>query len=206
MQWAEKEASIIALLIVGSRAREISPAAQWSDLDLVVLAKNPTPYIEDTSRVEDIGVTRIIFLERTAVGEEIEIRVLFEGGFDVDFAIIPIEKIETNLQIFSGIAVRGIKILVDKVGFLSRIELGNAKITRKPPSYFDFSNSIKDFWYHTVCTTKKLLRGELWTAKSCCDGYMKGILLRMIEWYTLSKSGWDWVMSIQRKKRSMQLI
>lgn len=45
----------------------------------------------------------------------------------------------------------------------------------------DFHNLVNDFWYHAVWTTKKLRRGELWTAKSCLDGYMKEKLLTIIE-------------------------
>jgi aminoglycoside 6-adenylyltransferase len=37
--------------------------------------------------------------------------------------------------------------------------------------------------YHVVWTAKKLARGELWTAKSCLDDYMKWRLLQMIEWH-----------------------
>ena len=39
-------------------------------------------------------------------------------------------------------------------------------------------------------TTKKLMR-ELWTAKHCCDVYMKRLLLRMIEWHARATRGWD---------------
>ena len=44
-----------------------------------------------------------------------------------------------------------------------------------------FINTVNDFWYHTVWTSKKILRGELWTAKMCVDAYMKNHLLKMIE-------------------------
>lgn len=40
------------------------------------------------------------------------------------------------------------------------------------------------FLYHVIWTAKKLRRGELWTAKQCCDGYLKWLLLKMIEWHT----------------------
>lgn len=192
VSWAEKDQNILGLLIVGSRAREISPADQWSDLDLVVLVNNPNVYIEDTGWVKSIGNPRIIFLEKTAVGDEKEIRVIFDGGLDVDFAIVSVEKIKENLNVFRIVTYRGVKILVDKIGILAEVNFDKTKITRNPPSYFEFSNSIKDFWYHAVWTAKKLLRGELWTAKSCCDIYMKWNLLKMIEWYMLSKNGCDY--------------
>ena len=50
---------------------------------------------------------------------------------------------------------------------------------------------VSDFWYHMVWTSKNLRRGELWTAKTCCDVYMKGLLLRTIEWHTGATEGWE---------------
>jgi len=42
---------------------------------------------------------------------------------------------------------------------------------------------VNDFWFHAVWTAKKLRRGELWTAKRCCDDYLKReLLLRVLEW------------------------
>jgi aminoglycoside 6-adenylyltransferase len=190
--WAEKDQNILGLFIVGSRAREFSPADEWSDLDLVVLVNDPNIYIKDTEWVKNIGNSKIIFLEKTAIGDEKELRVIFDGGLDVDFAIVSVEKLRERLNVLGIVAYRGIKILVDKIGISEEINFKNTKVTHKPPSYFEFSNSVKDFWYHSVWTTKKLLRGELWTAKICCDIHMKWNLLRMIEWYMLSKNGWDY--------------
>ncbi|MBC7320412.1 aminoglycoside 6-adenylyltransferase [bacterium] len=190
--WADVDPNILGLFIVGSRAREISPADQWSDLDLVVLVNDSSIYINDTEWITHIGEPRIIFLEKTAVGDEKEIRIIFDGGLDVDFALIPIEKIKGHIEAFISVAFRGIKILVDKIGLTSEMKFIESKMMHKPPSYFEFSNSVKDFWYHSVWTAKKLLRGELWTAKTCCDVYMKETLLKMVEWYMLSKNGWDY--------------
>lgn len=192
ISWARREENIRALSIIGSRARNCYPADDWSDLDLIIIARDPKVYIEDTRWVKVIAESKITFLEGTAVGNEIEVRVLFDGGLDVDFAVIPEMILRENATIFAGIVVRGIKVLLDKDGILSRIDLSNIEIKNKPPSNFEFTNSIKDFWYHSVWTAKKLLRGELWTAKACCDIYMKNILLKMIEWRSLSKNGWDY--------------
>jgi aminoglycoside 6-adenylyltransferase len=49
----------------------------------------------------------------------------------------------------------------------------------------DFVNIVNDFWFHCVWTAKKIMRGELLTAKSCLDIYMKQLLLIMIENYIL---------------------
>jgi aminoglycoside 6-adenylyltransferase len=59
------------------------------------------------------------------------------------------------------------------------------------PTQEEFLALCHDFLYHAVWAAKKLRRGELWIAKSCADGYMKQLLLGMIEWHARSERGWD---------------
>jgi aminoglycoside 6-adenylyltransferase len=40
-------------------------------------------------------------------------------------------------------------------------------------------------------TAKKAKRGELWVAKSTCDGYLKNLMLRLIEWHAKTKNDRD---------------
>ena len=51
----------------------------------------------------------------------------------------------------------------------------------------DIKAIVFDFFFHTVWASKKILRGELWTAKMCIDAYLKNYLLKMIEMYSVSK-------------------
>jgi len=48
------------------------------------------------------------------------------------------------------------------------------------PSEEQFTEKVNDFWYHAVWTMKNLRRGEVLTAKACCDGYMRRFLLKAI--------------------------
>ena len=43
-----------------------------------------------------------------------------------------------------------------------------------------------------VWTATKLRRGELLTAKGCCDGYMKDLLLWMTIWHAGAARGWTY--------------
>lgn len=50
---------------------------------------------------------------------------------------------------------------------------------------------VNDFCFHTVWASKKILRGELWSAKMCIDAYLKNQLLKMIEMYCACKGQTD---------------
>jgi aminoglycoside 6-adenylyltransferase len=221
VKWAQTQHNIRTAIVIGSRARVDRPADEWSDLDIIVVANDPGPYLSKADWVENVGTPWLTFLERTGTGDETERRVLFEGGLDVDFAMIPRRKAQWLVRLlwirehfpqilgllperkvrqimqgvagFSDMVGRGMRVLVDKDGMAAHLKLVTAETpSPRPPTRSEFLEVVNDFWYHAVWTAKKLRRGELWTAKGCSDSYMKWLLLRMIEWHARAKNGWDY--------------
>ena len=189
IEWAREEDGIRAAFVVGSRARLDHPADASSDLDIAILAANPRLYLEDAGWVERIGKSWLTFTEPTGSGPFWERRVLFEGGYDVDFAFLPVGFLREVLAKefppdLAGIVQRGVRLLFDKDGMAAQfLEAAPYPPPARPPSQAEFLNLVNDFWYHAVWTAKKIQRGELWTAKMCSDSYMKWRLLSLIEWH-----------------------
>ena len=174
------------VMVIGSRAREDHPADEWSDLDLVFVTSNPREYISSQDWLTELGEYILTFLEHTPDGSSMERRVLFEGGFDVDFVPVPLDMIRNGLPPeANSIISRGYKILLDKDGLESMIASSSDSrvLNASPPNQTEYEQTVDDFLYHVVWTAKKLRRGELWAAKQCCDGYLKWRLLKMIEWH-----------------------
>jgi aminoglycoside 6-adenylyltransferase len=195
--WAEGREDIRAAVVIGSRARGADhPADEFSDLDIILAATDPQPYIAAGGWVEAIGVPWLAFVEKTPDGRLSERRVLFEGGLDVDFAFMPVDLVREMLKTgvdpdLADMIRRGVRVLVDKDGLAAQM-LAAAPIAAQPPqapSEAEFLQIANDFWYHTVWTAKHLRRGELWWAKGCCDGYLKALLLRMLEWHARATRG-----------------
>jgi aminoglycoside 6-adenylyltransferase len=93
----------------------------------------------------------------------------------------------------ADISRRGARVLLDKNGWAAYLLPTAVEApSPRPPSPDEFLNAVNDFWYHAVWTTKKFRRGELWVARSCCDSYMKWLLLRMMEWHARATHGWDY--------------
>jgi aminoglycoside 6-adenylyltransferase len=195
VQWAQTEDNIRAAVVIGSRARLDHPADEWSDLDVLVFASDPEPYWVTSNWLHHVGNPWLTFIEPTPDGSGFERRVLFEGGLDVDFVPGPVTDLQAMLDQgfppdIADMIHRGVRFLVDKDGFSERLQ----GIKIDSPSYFlptesEFLNLVNDFWYHTVWTGKHLRRGELWWAKSCCDGYLKHLLRQMLEWHTRVSKG-----------------
>ncbi len=195
--WGNQQDDVRAVLLLGSRAREDHPADEWSDWDVVVICVDPEPYLVESTWLENIAPVWLTFLDPTAVGNLVERRALFEGGVDADFIFVslPLARqlaLDGFPEDVKGVIQRGVKVLVDKDNVAApwvAIDAQDAAAWRMP-SQAEFNALVQDFLYHAVWVTKKLRRGEMWTAKWCLDGSMKEQLLTMIHWHTRATQGW----------------
>lgn len=193
-EWLESEENVRAGLIIGSRARVDHPADEWSDLDIILIAKDLEPILNSAGWIENISPYWLTFIDRTGDGSGYERRVLFEGGMDVDFA--PISLADFNAATSAGpspetvdAVSRGVRVLVDKDGLLeSLLEVEFKPPPWSPPEDSQYFNNVNDFWFHALWTAKHLRRGELWWAKGGCDSHMKGLLRQMMEWHRRATS------------------
>ncbi len=218
--WAEAQPDIRAVVVVGSRARDERPADEWSDLDMIVIAGHPGRYLVASDWLADIGWPWFTFTEPTA-GDDSERRVLFAGGLDVDLTFTSVAKARRRLHwlrlrrrlpflvrllppemvrraeetagSLSELTRRGARVLLDKDGLAASVlHVSPEAPSPGPPTLTEYRQVTSDFWYHTVWAAKKLRRGELWIAKSCCDSYLKSLLLRLLEWHTCATQGWNY--------------
>lgn len=186
MLFANESELIQVMILFGSRARDKNVADTYSDYDIIFLVKDVDYFMNTDSWLNQIDKYYISFQEPTvACGQER--RVFFGDALDMDFLFYDVKKSEqlatdSTIQAFLS---RGYKILIDKINFERVIEC------KKPfeelatiLSEKEFTNLSNTFWFHTIWSVKKILRGETWSAKSCVDGYMKNLLRQMIECYS----------------------
>ena len=183
--WARSRDDVRAALVVGSQARSETAADRWSDLDVGLLVDDPRILAEDETWVEEFGVPVLTFLEPTAFGGRVERRVLYDSGEDVDFALLEVSAWEQfgSLPEARATAERGYRVLYDELGLEAALEEPTRPAAAPPQDAAAFTELASDFWYHALWTAKKLRRGEVYTAISCLDGYMKARLVTLIEWH-----------------------
>ena len=188
--WGNDKDELYAALIIGSQARNDHPSDEFSDLDVIMIVDNPDLFLQSNQWLEQIGCFYISFIENTIGGAK-ERRILFDDALDVDFVILSKGNFENAVK-NGGIDIlkRGYRILVDKIDLehtLPTFSMENSPYSLL--SEHEFINVVNDFWYHTIWTAKKIMRGELWAAKSCMDSYMKWRLLTLIECYAHALNG-----------------
>lgn len=194
IEWGVQEDRLCAALLIGSQARDDHPADDCSDLDIIMVVHDTDYFIRSDQWLKEIGSFHISFVEATIDGGK-ERRVLFDGALDVDFVILPRENLDNHdfIREGGGILKRGYRVLIDKDGLTAVLsDLPSQMAPCTLLSEQDFINLVSDFWYHSVWTAKKVRRGELWTAISCADSYMKGRLLRIIECHAHAGNGLEY--------------
>lgn len=198
VQWGEMQPDLRAVIVIGSRARTHVPADRWSDLDLLLVTNATQRYLDASDWLDELGPYWLTFLESTPTGGLKERRVLFEGALDVDLIPVPVERFRQMLQEgfppeVAGPLALGARFVLDKDGLATQLRTPDAPpATEFPPREEQFLNLVNDFWYHAVWTTKKLLRGELWTALGGHDYMRNSALLPMLAWHAKVRHGQDY--------------
>jgi aminoglycoside 6-adenylyltransferase len=189
VSFANESELIQAMILFGSRAREKNVADKYSDYDIIFLVKDVNYFLNTDQWLNQIEKYYISFQEPTAAYGQ-ERRVFFSDAMDMDFLFYDAEKSErlaadNTIQSFFS---RGFMMLVDKIDFKGAIERNKpSEPTKEIKTVFtekEFINLTNTFWFHSIWAVKKILRGEIWSAKSCVDGYMKDLLRQLLECYS----------------------
>lgn len=185
---AKEDEDIKAIVLIGSSTRDTVKADEYSDLDVMIATEKPEGWLYG-DYPEKLGNVKISFVEPTLGGGK-ERRMLYDGSLDVDMIIFTPEQFEKAIRegVASWVMNRGYEIMYDAEDYSDLLKENISHELRPTDlSEPEFNNMVNDFFFHTVWASKKILRGELWTAKMCIDAYLKNYLLKMIEMYSVSK-------------------
>lgn len=182
---ANTDQSICAVIAIGSTVRSETKADNYSDLDLIIATEDPEKWLYGT-HPDEFGNVKISFVEPTLGGGK-ERRILYENALDVDLIIFSPKQFETAIKegVANWVCNRGYVVLYDTMGaapLLKEYVSDNIEYTGMTEA--EYINMVNDFCFHVVWASKKILRGELWSAKMCIDAYLKNYLLKMMEMYS----------------------
>ncbi len=188
IELADADEGIKAVVVIGSSTRSEVKADEYSDLDLIIAAEDTEKWLYDDIP-KQLGEMKISFVEPTLGGGK-ERRVLYKNALDVDIIVFTPEQLVNAARegVAGWVCNRGYTVLYDTMGITELLseyvchEVNYSQLTEA-----EYINLVNDFCFHIVWASKKILRGELWTAKMCIDAYLKNHLLKMLEMYTVNK-------------------
>ncbi len=183
LAWAQADARVRALVLVGSRAGS-QQADVFADLDFLVFCADRSALLADPDWVPALGPVWICMPDEYPLQDETVFTrlVIYAGGIKVDYALL-------NLPMAARVSWQaGFRILVDKDGLLAEARQAAPPKPQRPDAQA-FSDLVGEFWFEAYHVAKCLYRGELWLAKSR-DRLTKELLLTMLEWHAQACSGW----------------
>jgi aminoglycoside 6-adenylyltransferase len=216
VSWAMPRQDIRTMLIVGSRASRDRPADEWSDLDVAFTTTSPARYLATAEWLNEIGEVWVAYADPEGVTRHVLFAGGLDAGIAplphrALRALLLVEKLRQRSPIMFRLLPRpvrvamdravdeisaycrgGVRVILDKDGHGARAlsVLPQAPTSGSLPSAEQFLAVVNEFWFLTVWNAKHLRRGELWAAKTIvCDGRMKTLLLRVIEWHARATRG-----------------
>lgn len=192
LEYSNKDDDIKAVVAIGSSTRKEVKADEFSDLDLFIVANDPEKWYSG-EYPKYFGKVIISFIEPTLGGGR-ERRCIYDDDKDVDMLIFTPEDFERIVKegIAGWVMNRGYEVLYDSINCTELLK-NHIKLEHPNPaiSEEEFINTVNNFYFHDIWSSKKIKRGELWSAKMCVDSFMKNHLLRMIELYRYKSEGVD---------------
>jgi aminoglycoside 6-adenylyltransferase len=219
VRWAKSRRDIRTVLVVGSRAREERPADEWSDLDVAFTTTSRASYLTSTEWISDLGDVWVAYADQEGVTRHVLFAGGLDAGiaplphvalrtllyvqrvrarFPRLWQVVPgpaRAAVDGHIDELSAYCHRGVRLLLDKDGLGASLlaALPRDAVPAPLPTAEQFRAVVNEFWFLAVWNVKHLRRGELWAAKTvACDGRMKTLLLRMIEWHTRATKGADY--------------
>jgi len=193
--WSQQTDEVEGAIVIGSQAREMLLADQWSDLDLMVLVRTPDTFLNENQWLNRFGNVVCAFNYITPLHfttwDWCVKRILLDDNRDIDFSILPYDHLDEVLAVNQDIMAKGYRVIYDahapqlesKIDALVAVHKDSAT---KPPTEDELRNVVNDLLFHIIWAFKKIKRGELWVAVSNINQHISGLLLRLIEWHTAS--------------------
>lgn len=190
--WAAGQPAIRAILSIGSRAR--GTPDQWSDLDVLVFASEPQPYVDDAAWLSELGDIWLAYREDTGAGDP-EWYALFAGGFKLDAVLLRVEEPSRSLdEILQAYAhwhaiQRSVDVLFHRFG--TRREIPPVPFTpENPPIESEFMNTVNGALLASATVAKFVTRGDYWRAQHWFAADLRPLLLTLMRWQALGKDTW----------------
>jgi aminoglycoside 6-adenylyltransferase len=184
--WSKANDNVVALIMTGSHARGDNRVDQLSDLDLEIIADQPSGLANDNSWFSQFD--NILVSQAFNEGQEYPTRLVFyEGGTKVDFTLASTKRLTDMIQNrrLDGLYERGYRVIIDKRGITKDLPAPSGQFPIVTgPTQAEFTAAVEEFWFEAAHIPRYLSRNELWVTKFR-DWTIKENLLKMLEWHAI---------------------
>ena len=202
--WAQQNANVLTAVVLGSQAHREVAKDEWSDIDIAVIVRDATVYFEEGDWLSELANYAFSFVESAGIGDSISWHLVLNNGRVIDLSFFSLSDVHSWMGDSKMVKAESqgffrshLLVLVDKTDLMQQLmadeDMQNILCDHKlPPSEEALQIMIRDFWYHVLRSLKHVYRDDLWRAIMGCNVELKQSLLRLIEWNTKARHGWDY--------------
>jgi aminoglycoside 6-adenylyltransferase len=190
--WCRETNDVHAAILLGSQVRGESPGDEWSDVDILLLVDDPTPYLQANAWLDFLGERVCELVEETPL-DWLKLtwsvrRLLFADNRALDFSILPYARLDDVLALNAEIHANGYRVIYagDPEDVTTRVEASLAGLKLegpKIPTQAELEQVVNDLLFQLIWAGKKVKRGELWVAVSAINQRISARLLRLVEYF-----------------------
>lgn len=191
-QWAATEASVRAVIAVGSRAR--GDADRWSDLDVLLLTSARERFTASPAWLGMFGDLWLTYLEATDLGDA-EWYAVYAGGLKLDITLLDVRAEALDLEAllalypYQGAFGRGTRVLYDRHGAPRQLPPKAPRLV-VPPSAAEFDHAVSGLLLAALTTAKFVARGDYYRAQHWFARDLHVHLLTLTEWQAQGRDTW----------------
>ena len=191
VRWAQAQTDVLAVLVIGSRARLANPADDWSDLDLILFVTDHERYASDTGWLSEFGEVIVSVFERHPSGD-VEHLVVYADAAKADFYFTPgtavLDAIWPSAS-YAPVIRRGARVLFARPDVVLTLPTAVPPSPSAPPTAADLQTAVHATLLNGWRVAKYLRRGDLWRARQLLDGRLRASILTMTEWHAQAQHG-----------------
>lgn len=185
LEWGKRNENIQAIILTGSHSRNDNKVDEFSDYDIELISKDFRKLADNNGWFHTFG--EVIVFQAFNEGQEYPTRlVIYEDGLKIDFTLADEKRLTNMKSELNDLYNRGYKVLLDKENLASNLPKPAGSIRKQLPSENEYLDVVSEFWFEASHIPKYLIREDLWIVK-LRDWTMKKMLLKMLEWRTISK-------------------
>ncbi|VTQ02823.1 aminoglycoside 6-adenylyltransferase [Sphingobacterium daejeonense] len=195
--WIHDNEDIRAALITSSLVNPLAPVDDFSDLDIELVFQETEYYLENKEWINQFGKVLNYYEESSEAfqGKHAMKMVQYIDGVKVDFKIYSVNQFKSeaaNEKLPEDWDI-GYSIIADKDQITKHLQPPTHQISIiKKPSFEEFQEVVKDFWWDVTYLPKCLARKDLFYLKFMIEKIIRvEYLIPMIEWYIASNNNWQ---------------
>ena len=190
--WAEKNESVRAALLTGSRTNPDASVDFLSDYDIELFVDDLTPFLQSDDWLNAMGTIVVRWPHEPPDNGQTTTRLVLYENARIDFQIKKLCLLTDYVQDLPEFYDMGYRVLLDKDGTTTGLKPPTfTAYQTKPPTGPEYDELTKHFWWNVTYVGKYLYRDELFFAKYMLDGALHHEYLQtVLAWYIGMNSKW----------------